>query len=106
MALHAGGDSLEAVAQALARLGFSVKLASSAGGSLHTLKHTFITATRNTTVHGAHGSLRNRRCCKFHMQCCVTCAPCFARSACVSPFLSRSSLTFQPSLLNCCRRAS
>ncbi|KAI3433626.1 hypothetical protein D9Q98_003435 [Chlorella vulgaris] len=52
MALHAGGDSLEAVAQALARLGFSVKLASSAGGSLHTLKHTFITATRNTTVHG------------------------------------------------------
>ncbi|EFN59389.1 expressed protein [Chlorella variabilis] len=52
MATQAGGGSLDATAQVLARLGYTVKLSSSAGGTLRSLKHTFLTATRNTFING------------------------------------------------------
>ena len=45
--MQAHGSDLEAVARTLARLGYSVELCTSAGGSLHSLKHTFITAARH-----------------------------------------------------------
>jgi hypothetical protein len=52
--VQAHGSDLEAVARTLARLGYSVKLCASAGGSLHSLKHTFITAARHAAA-APHG---------------------------------------------------
>ena len=52
--MQAHGSDLEAVARTLARLGYSVKLCASAGGSLHSLKHTFITAARHAAA-APHG---------------------------------------------------
>ena len=48
MAAQASSSSLEATAQMLARLGYTVRLHTSAGGSIYQLKHTYITAARNT----------------------------------------------------------
>jgi hypothetical protein len=53
-AVQAHCSDLESVARTLARLGYSVKLCTSAGGSLHSLKHTFIMAARHAAA-ASHG---------------------------------------------------
>lgn len=54
MAVQASRGSLELTAQILARLGYSVTLNTSAGGTLHSLKHRYLTATR-TSMAGSQG---------------------------------------------------
>lgn len=48
MAVQASSGSLELTAQMLARLGYAVTLNTSAGGTLHSLKHRYLTATRTS----------------------------------------------------------
>jgi hypothetical protein len=48
MAAQASSGSLELTAQMLARLGYAVTLNTSAGGTLHSLKHRYLTATRTS----------------------------------------------------------
>lgn len=52
MAAAASGGDLLGMAQTLARLGYSVKLCSSSGGTLRSLKHSFLTATRPSAFGG------------------------------------------------------
>jgi hypothetical protein len=48
-ALQDSGGSLQAVAHMLARMGFAVRLHTSKGGNLDRLRHTYLTAARNTS---------------------------------------------------------
>jgi hypothetical protein len=78
LATQASDGSLEVAARMLARLGFSVRLSSSAGGSLRSLKHSFITATRNTTLRGEASACQPCISCTlvgFDQTCCIVVVP-------------------------------